>query len=161
MENTPKSVPESKTDRLTARLSQQRTTLAFQRTRLSADRTLMSMIRTALTLIGFGFTIFQFFRSLKDIKGIRHAPLVMTGQIGLWLVGMGIFMLFLGIIYHVIFMLMVRKEYDTLHQESLFIKPGAFPFSTPLLIAILLLLLGIYVIFKMFLLHTNEIGNHP
>lgn len=130
-------------------LSRQRTTLSFQRTRLSADRTLMSIIRTALSLIGFGFTIFHFFRSLKGIEGIKIDPTEVVSHVGLWLVGMGIFLLTLGIIYHILFMLQVRRERQLLDQEGLIIKHDNFPYSLTLLTAILLLLLGVFVIFKM------------
>jgi putative membrane protein len=49
---------------------------------MSADRTLMSVVRTSLSLIGFGFTIFQFFRYLRQsveaaqkipVGGARHS----------------------------------------------------------------------------------------
>src|SRR5262249_40058156 len=52
--------------------SSRRPSLAFQRTRMSADRTLMSIIRTSLALIGFGFTIFQFFRYLRESVGAEQ-----------------------------------------------------------------------------------------
>jgi len=64
---TPNRIPEGWTSGdLSVELSSRRTGMSFQRTRMSADRTLMSIIRTALSLIGFGFTIFQFFRYLRD-----------------------------------------------------------------------------------------------
>jgi putative membrane protein len=109
----------------------------------------MSIIRTALSLIGFGFTIFQFFRSLKGVEGIKIDPSEVVSHVGLWLVGMGIFLLTLGIIYHILFMQQVRRERQQLDQENLLIKNDNFPYSMTLFTAILLLLLGIFVIFKM------------
>src|SRR4029077_20376008 len=53
-------------DELAAELSSNRTAMSFARTAMSSDRTLMSVIRTSLSLIAFGFTIFQFFRSVKE-----------------------------------------------------------------------------------------------
>jgi hypothetical protein len=50
-------------------LASRRPRLSFQRTRMSADRTPMAIVRTALSLIGFGFTIFQFFRYLRQSVG--------------------------------------------------------------------------------------------
>jgi putative membrane protein len=51
-------------DRISVELSARRTGMSFQRTRMSADRTLMSVMRTSLSLISFGFTIYQFFKSV-------------------------------------------------------------------------------------------------
>jgi Cu/Ag efflux protein CusF len=55
-------------------LGSRRTRLSFQRTRMSADRTLMSIVRTAPSLIGFGFTIFHFFRRLRESAGAQVVP---------------------------------------------------------------------------------------
>lgn len=41
------------------------THFSWMRTRLSVERTFMSWTRTATSLIGFGFTIYQFLRSLE------------------------------------------------------------------------------------------------
>src|SRR5215813_1173113 len=96
---------------MSAELSSRRTALSFHRTRMSADRTLMSIIRTSLALIGFGFTIFQFFRYLRESAGatqiIRDAA---PRNFGLALVLLGVGMLFMGIWNHVSFMLQVRRD---------------------------------------------------
>ncbi len=84
-------------------LAARRTGMSFQRTRMSADRTLMSVIRTSLSLIGFGFTIAQVFQKLRDQDIITKAAA--PRNFGLALVGLGIVMLVIGIIYHVQFML--------------------------------------------------------
>jgi uncharacterized membrane protein YidH (DUF202 family) len=88
-------------------MSKRRTGMSFQRTRMSADRTLMSVVRTSLSLISFGFTIFQFFQKLKEAELVEssHEP----RQFGAALVWLGMAMLVLGIIYHVHFMLGLRK----------------------------------------------------
>lgn len=130
-------------------LSKHNTSLSFQRTRLSADRTLMSVIRTALSLIGFGFTIFQFFRSLREIEGIKIDPTMGARKVGLAMVGLGIFMLLLGIIYHSFFMLQVRRERQRLDEKGLIIEHDKFPVSMTLIVALLLLLLGVIVILTM------------
>ena len=87
-------------------LSSRRTGMSFQRTRMSADRTLMSVIRTSLSLIGFGFTIAQVFEKLRDQNVITRAAA--PRNFGLALVGLGIVMLVLGIVYHLQFMLELR-----------------------------------------------------
>jgi putative membrane protein len=151
MENAPKSTPEPSSGEITTLLSRQRTTLSFQRTRLSADRTLMSVIRTALSLISFGFTIFHFFRSLKQVVKVelKKDPGEAAGKLGLALVALGIGMLLLGIIYHISFMLQVRAERTKMEEGHNIMPEDTFPVSLTLIIAVLLLLLGIYVIFKM------------
>ena len=60
----------------------------MQRTRLAEDRTLMAVIRTALSLIGFGFTIFQFFQSLRERGTIATAAA--PRNFGASLVGLGV-----------------------------------------------------------------------
>src|ERR1700750_1780950 len=84
-------------------LSARRTGMSFQRTRLSADRTLMSVIRTSLSLISFGFTIFQVFQKLRDSNVITTSTEA-ARNFGVVLVGLGILILVLGIIYQVQFM---------------------------------------------------------
>src|SRR5262247_2399045 len=96
-------------DLTSAELSSRRTALSFQRTRMSADRTLMSVIRTSLSLIGFGFTIYQFFRYLRETAG---APQLLRSEaprnFGMALIMLGVVMLSLGIWRHVAFMLELR-----------------------------------------------------
>src|SRR5687767_14229664 len=112
-------------------LSKHNTSLSFQRTRLSADRTLMSVIRTALSLISFGFTIFHFFRSLKDIVKVdlKKDPGEAAGKLGLVLVALGIGMLMLGIIYHISFMLQVRAERSKMEKGHNIMPDDTFPIS--------------------------------
>ena len=72
-----------------------------------------------------------------------------AGKLGLALVALGIGMLLLGIIYHISFMLQVRAEREKLEKGHNIMPQDTFPISLTLIIAVLLLLLGIYVIFKM------------
>jgi putative membrane protein len=125
-------------------LAAQRTGLSFQRTRMSADRTLMSIVRTALSLIGFGFTIFQFFRFLRqsaDVAEKAHA----ARNFGAALIGIGILLLGLGIVGHVRFMLGLRAEHSQLVSAHL-IPADRFPYSATLAVSLLVLLLGLLAI---------------
>ena len=136
-------------DDLSFLLSSRRTRLSFQRTRMSTDRTLMSIVRTALSLIGFGFTIFQFFHTLRssdDTAGLLRpeAP----RNFGIALVVLGVLLLTLGIGGHVRFMLEFRKEHDTLVRERL-IPHDSLPYSVTLAIALLLWCLGLLAIINM------------
>ena len=122
--------------------SSRRTGMSFQRTRLSAERTLMSVIRTALSLIGFGFTIAQFFEKAKEsglLKGGSHS----ARNFGAAMMLLGVALLVLGIIYHVLFMLELRRRRNAMIAEGLIHGQSGFPASMTLITAILLLLVGI------------------
>jgi putative membrane protein len=132
---------------VTTELAMRRTGMAFQRTRMAADRTLMAVIRTALSLISFGFTIYQFFNKLKEsgvLKGVAPAR-----NFGLSLVLLGIGMLVLGIIYHLMFMLGLRRTRATLKVAGLVYAESGFPASLVLIVAVILLLIGIAALFSM------------
>ena len=138
----------SDADRVSVELSSRRTGMSFQRTRMSADRTLMSIMRTALSLIGFGFTIFQVFTKARDAKLIdeqSHAP----QNFGTSLVALGVFMLALGIVYHVQFMLGLRDERETMAAEGLIHGQSRYPVSLTLITATLLLVIGLLAISSM------------
>lgn len=128
-------------------LSRRRTGMSFQRTRMSADRTLMSVIRTAISLIGFGFTIFQFFQKMKDASVIARANA--PRNFGLALVFLGIGMLVLGIIYHLLFMIGLRKTREEMKAEGLIHGESIFPPSLTLVTALLLLVIGIGAVISM------------
>jgi putative membrane protein len=122
-------------------LAMRRTGMAFQRTRMAADRTLMGVIRTALSLISFGFTIFQFFNKLRDagtLQGVAPAR-----NFGESLVLLGIGMLIVGIIYHLMFMLGLRRQRDALRAQDLVHGESGFPASLVLVVAVILLLIGV------------------
>ncbi len=133
-------------------MSMRRTGMSFQRTRMSADRTLMSVIRTSLSLISFGFTIFQVFQKLRDQNLLTTAA--PARNFGITLVALGIGMLVLGIGYHIQFMRGLREERAAMTTEGLIHGESHFPPSMTLVVAILLLLIGIFAIISM----TFQIG---
>jgi inner membrane protein YidH len=128
-------------------LAARRTGMSFQRTRMSADRTLMSVIRTALSLIGFGFTIAQVFQKLRDQDIITKAAA--PRNFGLALVGLGIVMLVLGIVYHLQFMLGLRHLRKSMREEGLVHGESTFPVSLTLITALILLVIGVAAITSM------------
>jgi uncharacterized membrane protein YidH (DUF202 family) len=122
-------------------MSSRRTGMSFQRSRMSAERTLMSVIRTAMALISFGFTIYQFLGGMAEAKlvtGMPHA----ARNFGLALVWLGVAMTVAGILYHVQFMLGLRRERHRMCVDGLVHGESRFPFSFTLLVALLLLALG-------------------
>ena len=139
MTEAPSSAPTSAS--VTTELAMRRTGMAFQRTRMAADRTLMAVIRTALSLISFGFTIFTFFSKLKDAGVLKGTAPVRNFGESLVLLGIG--MLILGIVYHVMFMLGLRRVRDNMRAESLVHGESGFPTSLVLIVAIILLLIGV------------------
>jgi putative membrane protein len=132
-------------DAISVELSSRRTGMSFQRTRMSADRTLMSAIRTSLALISFGFTIFEFFRHLHEAKLVDSAG-HSARNFGLTLVYLGVGMVIVGIIYHIRFMLGLRRERMEMAGEGLIHAQSRFPISFTLIVALLLLLLGVTAI---------------
>jgi len=130
-------------------LAMRRTGMSFQRTRMSADRTLMSVIRTSVSLVSFGFTIFQFFGKLRDAGVVKAAA--DTKNFGLALVWLGIGMLTIGILYHIQFMLELRRTRAEMKAEGLIYAESRFPVSLTLIIAVVLLALAIVTIASMLL----------
>jgi uncharacterized membrane protein YidH (DUF202 family) len=128
-------------------MSKRRTGMSFQRTRMSADRTLMSVIRTSLSLISFGFTIFQFFQKLRENNLLSSAEA--ARNFGTTLVALGIFMLLIGIAYHLQFMAGLRHERGQMTGSGLIHGESKFPVSFTLLTAIALLVIGIFAIVSM------------
>jgi len=134
---------------LSVELASRRTGMSFQRTRISADRTLMSVMRTSLSLIGFGFTIFQVFQKLHEADVLHNSAA--PRHFGEALVWLGIAMLVLGIGYHVVFMLGLRKERAQMKAQGLIHAESQFPVSLTLIVALLLLAIGFMAIFSMVL----------
>src|SRR5271170_2008483 len=128
-------------------LAARRTGMAFQRTRLAEDRTLMAVIRTALSLIGFGFTIAQLFQKLRDQDIITKAAA--PRNFGLALVGLGIVMLVIGIVYQVQFMLGLRHLRESMREEGLIHGETIFPVSLTLITALILLVIAVAAILSM------------
>ena len=137
----------SSSDKISVELSARRTGMSFQRTRMSADRTLMSVIRTALSLISFGFTIYQVFQKLTDAGTFAHAAA--PRNFGVTLVLLGIVMLVIGIIYHVQFMIGLRRERNDMREAGLIHGDSGYPVSFTLVTAVILLVIGLVAIFSM------------
>ena len=143
-------VNDRQVDSIPAKLSSRRTALAFQRTRMSADRTLMAVIRTSLSLIGFGFTIYQFFRYLRETAGaLQLLRIEAPRNFGMALVMLGVIMLTLGIWRHVAFMLELRADRKAFVGQGLIPGEDKFPVSITLITATLLLALGLIAIVGM------------
>jgi len=149
MNDTPEArvTSNSEPDRISVELASRRTGMSFQRTRMGADRTLMSVIRTSLSLIGFGFTIFQVFQKLYDAQILKRAQA--PRNFGQALVMLGIAALVLGIVYHVRFMLELRRQREEMRADGLVHGESRFPVSQTLIIAVLLLALGLFAMVSM------------
>jgi len=132
----------SSSDTISTELSARRTGLSFQRTRMSADRTLMSVIRTSLSLISFGFTIYQMFTRAHE-AGILQSS-VAASSFGRALVLLGTVMLGLGIVYHVRFMVELRRQRAEMTSAELIHGEGRFPVSLTLITAAALLVIGLF-----------------
>jgi putative membrane protein len=137
-------------------LAARRTGMSFQRTRMSADRTLMSVLRTSLSLISFGFTIFTFFHKLVEAKMIPSGGSGVR-DFGLALVVLGIAMLVSGIGYHLAFMRGLRQQRAKLVALGMVHGESTFPVSLTLMVAVLLLLIGLFAVANM-LFHFSLTG---
>lgn len=140
-----------KLDLISVQMSSRRTEMSLDRTRMSADRTLMSIIRTALSLIGFGFTIFQFFRSMRQAAGATEFPETAARNLGLALVVLGVGLLALGIWNHVGFMLNLRKLRQELAEAKVVLARDKFPISSTLVTAVALMVIGLSAFVNMLL----------
>ncbi len=123
-------------------LSSRRTGMSFQRTRMAADRTLMAVIRTSLSLISFGFTIFQFFERLRDQKMISGSG-DSARRFGVTLVALGVAMLIFGIVFHIQYMIGLRRLRKSMSEEGLVHGETIFPVSLTLITAFILLAIGV------------------
>ena len=72
--------------------------LGQMRTVMAADRTLMAWIRTALSMLSFGFTIYKILEAYQEAT--RELNPHLPRNAGLFLVGMGVGSLLLGIYEH-------------------------------------------------------------
>jgi putative membrane protein len=136
----------SREEQISVELSSRRTGMSLQRTRMSADRTLMSVIRTSLSLIGFGFTIYQIFQKAHDAQILKSSR---AAELGEALVFLGIGMLLVGIGYHIVFMIGLRRERRQLKADGLIHAESQFPVSLTLLAALVLLVIGVLAIVSM------------
>ena len=132
---------------ISTELASRRTGMSFQRTRLSADRTLMSVIRTSLSLIGFGFTIAQVFEKAHEADILRSSEA--PRHFGEALICLGLGMLVIGIVYHVTYMLGLRRERQMLKADGLIHAESGYPVSFTLIVAIILFAIGALAIVSM------------
>jgi len=108
------------------------TKLALDRTFLAHERTLLAWVRTATSLITFGFTLYKFFYSLREIEHLpRPQQLIGPRTYGLLMMGIGVFTLAIATWQHRQLMKPLRAQY-----------PEA-PFSLSTLLAGLIAGLGI------------------
>jgi putative membrane protein len=113
--------------------------LGYERTRLAADRTLMAWIRTSVSMISFGFTLFKFFMYLRESNFLSpQLPMHGPRNLGLALVGLGTGMLALAIMEYLLYQRRLSRQ---LNQK--------FPFSTALLAAVLITLIGLFALFNL------------
>jgi putative membrane protein len=121
---------------------------AWLRTRLAIERTFMAWVRTAAALIGFGFTIVQFFERLRDMQGTAPALLPQAPRyLGLALISAGIFALAISTMQY-------RSLVHYLWSENFAALAGRGRESykaASFAVAILLLLIGIFTFFAVFL----------
>lgn len=136
-------------DDISVELSSRRTGMSFQRTRMSADRTLMSVIRTSLSLISFGFTIYQFFKGMREQNVITRSGA--PRNFGLALVLLGVLMVLFGIIFHIQFMVGLRSERELLRRQGFIHAESKFPYSYTLAVALFLLVLGVATLISLWL----------
>ena len=127
-------------------LSSNRTAMSFERTAMSSDRTLMSVVRTSLSLIGFGFTIYQFFRSVSEQLG--QQPAVAPARFALILIALGMLLLALGIGNHVRETRARRARRTSLYGRNLIRHVEPIKMSSATLVAILLLILGLFAVLR-------------
>src|SRR5439155_365073 len=93
--------------------------LTFQ---LAAD-----IVNTSLSLIGFGFTIFQVFQRAHEAQILRSSEA--PRHFGEALVWLGLAMLIVGIVYHVMFMLGLRREREMQKADGLVHAESGYPVS--------------------------------
>jgi putative membrane protein len=128
------------------KMASMRTTLAFQRTRMAADRTLMAILRTSLSMIGFGFTIYSFFNTMIARKPLGGEVQLSPARFGLALIALGVLLLGLGIANHYRYMQELRAQRRHLTDDELLAGTDKFPVSLILIIALLLMLLGMFAV---------------
>ncbi len=110
--------------------------LALERTHLAADRTLMAWLRTALAMISFGFTIYKFLQYLREEKVVmqlrHHGP----RNLGLSLIGLGIFSLVIASIQHWRYVKKLNPE-------------GTYnPLNLPFIVACIVCIIGLLAFFS-------------
>jgi putative membrane protein len=127
-------------------LASNRTAMAFERTALASDRTLMAMVRTSLALIGFGITIFTFFHTLSE--KYLDLPADAPRRFGGALIILGVILLTLGILNHRQETRDRRTRRQALCDAQLIHHPEIVKRSATMIIAVLLLLVGLFAILR-------------
>ena len=120
-------------DRTSNELAADRTGMAFERSKMASDRTTMGFMRTSISLIAFGFSIPALFEVLRRVPGLEESPIERARFIGLFMLGLAVFMLMTAIVQHVVYL---RKLANNAGK--------AFPFSVALLASVLLLVVALF-----------------
>ena len=118
------------------------TDLAVTRTVMAADRSMMAWVRTGLSLLTFGFTIYKFLDYARE-------ELIATGKevtdfsspkfIGLFLIGLGILSLLMGILENEATIRVLKKNHSFKRiRYSLFLTIILLVFGVILFLAVLL-----------------------
>ena len=103
--------------------------LAMDRTVFAAERTLMAWVRTSFSMIGFGFTVYNFLKSLSSeavVHLAKHGP----RNFGLALIGLGTAAQIVAIVQHVGYMKQIGRR-------------GRDVWSLATIVAILITLIGV------------------
>ena len=87
--------------------------LAFERTLMAESRTLMAWVRTAISLISFGFTIYKFFH---ETMATVHR-VVTPRAVGMFMIGVGVLSLLMGMIEHNSTIRKLAKSYPTIQRS--------------------------------------------
>jgi putative membrane protein len=109
---------------------------------MSADRTLMSAVRTSFSLVSFGFTIEQVFKDLQESHVVRNAGV--SRDFGEVLIYLGVGMMCAGILFHVQFIYGLRRLRQEMKVEGLIRGESRFPISYTVVIAVLVVVVGIW-----------------
>jgi putative membrane protein len=113
--------------------------LAVDRNRLASERTLMAWLRTALSMISFGFTIYKFMQLMLDQNPTTGITTDSPRAVGLSLIGIGTFALFVAAAQHFIYV----KQLLGIKRPYRFWRDLSFIVSCLLLMIGILMLAGI------------------
>jgi putative membrane protein len=123
------------------------TMMAVNRTVMAADRSLMAWVRTGLSLISFGFTIYKFLeysREQANASGNKLSGTSSPELVGLFLVGMGVISLVLGIIENIHNVKLLSDHYNLRRTRyALFMAVILSIFGLFLLFTILFRVIGV------------------
>jgi putative membrane protein len=127
-------------DRKSNELAAERTEMAFERSKMASDRTTMGFMRTSISLIGFGFSIPALFEVIRRVPGLEDSPIERARFIGLFMLGLAIFMLLTAIVQHVVY---IRKLANLANRT--------FPYSIALVASVLLLSVAMFALINILL----------